>query len=299
MIVLGLIGWIMPVIPGFPLTLIGLSLIAPRFAKRLKLYIYHRFFKKPVLLFEEWLKNGIYAGITTRHLSFFIGKTEEFLDLDKQQKLKSLISNDPVLKQHRVPLVSQYVFLNQVHGDTVAVLDDAAIFDQTKFIQIPEADAVITNLSDTNLLVLTADCLSVYFWARDWVGLAHAGWRGTEKEITAKTYKLIRERSGCDQVKVIFGPCIRRKNYEVGEEFRSYFKHSLISREGKLFFDLAAENKRQLLETGLSETDLFDLEACTINDNEAFYSFRKEKDKSGRMISFISKNSKVNLRSAS
>jgi len=89
---------------------------------------------------------------------------------------------------------------------------------------------------------------------------------------------------------MFFGPRIGKNNYEVGKEFENYFPgSSLILKEGKLFFDLAGENKRQLLSAGAVENNIFDPEICTVKENENFYSFRKEKEAAGRTISFITR----------
>ena len=55
------------------------------------------------------------------------------------------------------------------------------------------------------------------------------------------------------------------------------------------YFDLAAENKRQLVDAGVTWENIIDCGLCTVCEDERFYSFRKEKDDSGRMISFICK----------
>jgi len=220
------------------------------------------------------------AFVTTRHFSFFLKNAEELGDPENQKKfLKSLVDN-PM----KVP--RRFVYLNQVHGGQVATLDAAS----EHFTRLTETDAVVTDLKDLGLIVMTADCLSVFFFAGDWVGLAHAGWRGTRDRISAKTLQTIAARSGLkpENVKIIFGPCIRACHYEVGEEFRGFFGSDAVQEcEGRLVFDLALENKKQLLKAGASERSISDSGICTVCQNRDFYSYRLEKESAGRMISWV------------
>ena len=74
----------------------------------------------------------------------------------------------------------------------------------------------------------------------------------------------------------------------MGLEFKGYFdKKSLRERGRKLFFDLVGENKRQLLESGVTDKNILDVETCTVCENKDFYSYRIEKEAAGRMVSFI------------
>jgi hypothetical protein len=194
----------------------------------------------------------------------------------------------------------KYALLDQVHGNNVAVLDEAEKYSKDGFYRFPECDAAITNIPGMTLLVFSADCLSVFMSAGDWVGIAHAGWRGSQKKITQKTLELLMEKSGAQaaDVKIILGPCIGVKHYEVGEEFQQYFPVHVGARliaplrrmKGKLHFDFAKENERQLLEAGVRSENVLSLGICTFQEKEDFYSFRREKENAGRQISFISRS---------
>ena len=71
-------------------------------------------------------------------------------------------------------LPSPPIWLEQVHGTTVAVLDGAA--PAARIV----ADAAVTRTRGVVVAVQTADCLPVIFADRNGtaVGIAHAGWRG-------------------------------------------------------------------------------------------------------------------------
>lgn len=233
--------------------------------------------KKDRIVFEEWTPRGVHACVTTRHFPLFLQKTDDLLDPQKQKKfIESLGRYD------------RFVLLNQVHGSSVAVLEESAVSSSESFRHILKTDAAITNIPRLALLVFTADCLSIYFQAGMWVGLAHAGWRGTKENIAVKTLSALCQKAGvpASEVRVIFGPSICEDHYEVGEEFRGYFgPPSLQERNGKLHLDVRAENRQGLLRAGVLAEKILDQDHCTVCQNDLFYSFRKEKEAAGRMVS--------------
>ena len=300
LIFIGLIGLVLPIMPGWILIFSGLSFIAPGLARRLKKKLFRKLFKKKIIRIEDWKKRGIDAGITTRHSPIFLSKTDDLLNPIHQENLKK-----------QFPFLTQFVLLNQVHGANVAVLEGTGMVTGTVPVtHLMNTDGVITNVQGLLLLVLTADCLPIYFVAGEWIGLAHAGWRGTKQGIAGKTFQLLLEKSKCSskEVYILFGPCICRDHYEVGEEFKQYFpkttrvpvtlgdwhlRGQANLRRGTIHraptFDLARENRRQLFRAGALAKNLQDLEICTVCENSDFYSYRKEKEAAGRLISFIRK----------
>jgi YfiH family protein len=278
-LLIGIAGLLLPFLPGWLFIFLGLSLLAPGAVHKIKNQIYRKFFKKPILYWDAWKKDRIEAGFTTRHLGLVLRKADELLDLSNQAKLKICF-----------PSHSRFVFLNQAHGDHVAILEEGNFQANGGFHCLPDTDAVITNIKDLTLLVMSADCLPIFFHAGNWIGLAHAGWRGAQKKIALKTLAFLLKEAKVrpSEVRVAFGPSIGKTAYEVGKEFKRYFpRKSLHRRHGKLYFDLAGENKRQLLLEGVCPKNIVDHEICTFRENEHFYSFRKEKEAAGRILSFI------------
>lgn len=294
----GVAGLFLPVVPGWPLIFLGVSLIAPQKTLRFQKKLQRKFLKKDIVAVDEWGKLPLVAGFTTKHFWLYIRKTDELLKSDNSEifleKLKKSRSNAGRLTVNG----GRFVVLNQVHGDKIAVLDKAKDYKKTGFYHLLNTDGVITNIPELTLLVMTADCLPIFFTAPSakpgssyWAGLTHAGWRGTEKQIAKKTFTLIKKYSGCksSEIRVYFGPRIGVSAYEVGNEFRRYFNGSaaLKSRGAKLYFDLAFENRRQLLAAGVDPKNIIDHGFCTSKDEDDFYSFRREKECAGRNISFI------------
>jgi polyphenol oxidase len=93
-------------------------------------------------------------------------------------------------------------------------------------------------------------------------------------------------------VHAAFGPCIRECCYQVGPEVAAQFS-ALFPEwppvEGKQNLDLAEGNRRHLLAGGVPAEQIFDSGLCTACLTEHFFSYRREPQNPGRMISAISR----------
>lgn len=154
---------------------------------------------------------------------------------------------------------------------------------------LPDTDAFVTDRKRVPLAILTADCLSVFLYdpKTPAIGLVHAGWRSSKEEIAAKAIQSMKEVFGtsAQDLHVGFGPAIRKCCYEVGDEFSGLFPYGLIQREGSHYLDLPGINKRQILNSGVREENIFDSGVCNFCKNEDFFSFRKERESCGRIMS--------------
>ena len=95
------------------------------------------------------------------------------------------------------------------------------------------------------------------------------------------------------------GPAICAENFEVGaevlEQFTTKFSYAknLISKlqpSGKGNFDLNGCNVQQLIDAGLQPEKIYDSALCTVNRNDLFFSYRKERGHeryTGRLMSAV------------
>lgn len=289
LILVGVAGLILPIMPGWPLIFMGASMIAPAAFFRWKYKKLYPFLKSDVVCFSEWDRHRVDAGVTTKFFRFFLKNTGELDDPGKRAKLVEELGRDRTMRLKKLVFSGRFAYLRQTHGAAVAVVEQGTC-REPGFYPYPDTDGILTNDPGLTLLVLTADCLSVFLRAPGWVGLVHAGWRGSKEKIVQKAFRLIREKAGCEPaaVEAIFGPSICGKHYEVGPEFRSYFvAPGLRKMKERYHFDLVAENYKQLHDAGMPPENISVSGFCTISQNSHFYSFRKEKDHAGRMISFI------------
>ncbi len=132
----------------------------------------------------------------------------------------------------------------------------------------------------------------------------HAGWRGTALGIAGKSLRAFIAdcgKRGAVSYACAIGPCIGPGSFEVGEDVVSAFPHAeaaglarfLRLEEGrkKYLFDLPGENLRQLelvrAELGARVT-AHSLGHCTLARKEDYPSFRRDREKAGRILSFLS-----------
>lgn len=179
--------------------------------------------------------------------------------------------------------VNRWAWAKQVHGADVVIVDE-------KFLKggIQEADALVTKLRNVLIMVRTADCLPILLWDpfHKAMGVVHAGWRSTQKEIVRRTYEVMAATYETDyeDLMVAFGPSIRSCCYQVSHEFKGYFPDAVDRREDQLYMDLIKANCDQLLKLGVEYHQLFDSRVCTVCD-PGYFSFRRDGQKAGRMIS--------------
>lgn len=186
----------------------------------------------------------------------------------------------------------------QVHGDGVKIVknESDAQNGEEKF------DALVSNLEKILVGVKTADCVPILIGDAETKTFAavHAGWRGTVLSIAKKTIEKMREIYGANPENLIcaIGPAATCKNYEIGREvidaFNENFPNSenifTPTRENHALIDLHAANKEQLLNSGVSEKNIFVAPFCTMERTDLFFSYRVEKKlygKTGRLMSVV------------
>jgi len=156
---------------------------------------------------------------------------------------------------------------------------------------ITGTDAFITDKKDVPLAIFTADCLSVFLYdpKSPAIGLVHAGWRSTKSKITKKAIEKMQEKFGSlpENILIGFSPAIRNCCCQVSSEFNDYFPFGVNERDDKFYLDLIAINKKDIIEAGGAEKNIFDSRICTFCKNDNFFSYRKENKASGRMMSVM------------
>lgn len=180
----------------------------------------------------------------------------------------------------------------QVHGKNIQYMTQkdkgsgALDYDSS----IMDTDGFITDQLGVPVAILTADCLSVFIYdpKRPAIAILHAGWRGTEQNISQEGIRAMQNKfnSQPEDLLVGFGPSIRSCCLQVADDFRSNFPFGLLKRDGHLFMDMALINQQQLVDCGVREENIFDPKLCTFSDDDLF-SFRKEAKDAGRLISVV------------
>lgn len=179
------------------------------------------------------------------------------------------------------------ITLRQIHSNLV--LNGAGMKDRER-----EGDALITNRIGLSIGVRTADCVPILLVdaKRRAVAAVHAGWRGTAAQIAKHAIERLSAEFSSDPADLYaaIGPCIRACCYEVGPDVAQNFGalfQTHASAPGKSRLDLAAANRTELTAAGLAPARIFDCDLCTACHIDRFFSYRREPQNPGRMLSAI------------
>lgn len=201
---------------------------------------------------------------------------------DENQEI--VLGNLNTLTQEIGTNLSNVALAEQVHGTTVQVVTKGGVY--------PETDAFVSNKPGVSLGIQVADCGAILFGdsKNRVIGAAHAGWRGAVAGIIPNTIlKMIELGAEREHINAFVSPCIAKHNFEVGEEVAVQFQDGLVEREAykKPHVDLKGLIKSHLNQEGVLDKNIIIDERCTIDQEDLFYSYRREKNKSGRMVAII------------
>ncbi len=165
-------------------------------------------------------------------------------------------------------------------------------------------DALVSNTPKVLLAIKTADCVPLLIGDAKTGAFAavHAGWRGTSASIVMKAIAELKKEYGTDaaDLRAAIGPAARSCCYEVGSEVIERFKelfpqsdHLFTSaRAGHSRIDLQKANQDHLIVAGVSPERIHVAPLCTMDRNDLFFSYRREKrvhGHVGRLMSVIGK----------
>jgi YfiH family protein len=155
-----------------------------------------------------------------------------------------------------------------------------------------ECDALATDRRGEALVVQTADCVPILLAGVRAVGAAHAGWRGTARNVAAEAVAAVRSL-GEDPVELRawIGPSIGACCYDVGGDVAAQFAGAFVRAGcgGGFRLDLRAVNVAQLVEAGIPREAIAVHPACTRCSGETYASWRRDGAKAGRMIALIAR----------
>lgn len=211
------------------------------------------------------VSTGDWAGL---NLGAHVGDDPRAVDRNRAAVLDALRGSTGASKAPRP------VFMKQVHGAAVRVIDDAATLERPT----PEGDGVVTTLAGVALFVLVADCTPVLLTdtAAGVIGAAHAGRPGMLAGVVPATVAAMRDLGATD-IEAVVGPSVCGRCYEVPERMRA----DAVTREpvsgtvtwaGTPAIDVAAGVVEQLRRDGVEVTWI---PGCS-REEPALYSYRRD-----------------------
>lgn len=191
-------------------------------------------------------------------------------------------------------LFHQYSFreLRQVHGAVIVPADDS----------LAEADGHWSGQSHIALCIKTADCLPVMLVHPQKVCALHAGWRGLYAEILISGARSF----ATSETQAFIGPHIGPCHFEVGLDVAQQLEKSFQTCRGrtaqdlpnsillshahseKKYVDLRTLAVAQLRHAGIPSSQIHCVEHDTFAST-SFHSYRRDREKAGRQISFVSR----------
>ena len=227
-------------------------------------------------------KKGFSKGI---YKSLNCGRGSKDKKKDIQKNLKFVAKIMAVEK-------TKLILMHQTHSNKVVVVK------KNNYRKKKLADAMITQMRDLAIGVVTADCVPIIVCdiKSQIIGCIHAGWKGAFSGIIENTIKKIKKLNSKNKIYAAVGPCIGNKSYEVDLKF--YKKFVSKSWKNKRYFTQKTKTKKlfnlrkfvadKLLKLGV-KVDHVDKD--TFAEKSNFFSYRrstilKQKDY-GRCISTV------------
>jgi len=182
-------------------------------------------------------------------------------------------------------LPEEPIWMTQTHS-TIAIEATPENKDQI-------ADASFTTKPNRICIVLTADCLPILLCNKQGTSIAaiHAGWRGLAGGIIETTLQALHQPG--DSILAWLGPAIGPQQFEVGKDVYDAFadRHAesvsafIPYSQGKWLANLYTLAKIRLKLQGVSQ--IYGGDFCTFTQADMFFSYRRDKSKTGRLASMI------------
>ena len=192
------------------------------YSKKLKKFkeIKHCFFSK-----RNGYSTGIYKSLNCGHGS-------------KDNK-KNINKNLNFIAKKMAVDRTNLILMNQTHSNKVVEIN------KHNYRKKINADAMITQIKDLAIGVVTADCVPIILYDKrnGIIGCVHAGWKGAYLDIIKNTIVKFKRLNSNNKIYACVGPCIAKKSYEVDESF--YNKFIRKSKKYKRYF--SKKNKRKKL----------------------------------------------------
>jgi YfiH family protein len=186
------------------------------------------------------------------------------------------------------------VFVNQVHGDQVVVLNSKNIDSCGGSHRVSgTGDALVTDISGKFLTTQLADCQAILLYdpIRHVIANVHSGWRSSIKNIVGRAVGAMEKYFNCSSAHIIagigpsLGPCCAEfVNYrkEIPQIFWRY-------KSADDHFDFWALSRDQLAHAGVLIENIETSGICTKCNTEIFFSYRGE-ERTGRFAAVIGLN---------
>ena len=246
------------------------------------------------------LSDKVTAFSTTRHGGYSEGHYGE-LNVNPYcgDAPEAIAKNRRILCKKLGIIESHLMMPHQVHGTGITQISKTffLLSEEIRKTALEGIDALITNVKQVCIGVSTADCIPIIIYDGEHhaAGVVHSGWRGTVSNIAGHVVAsmAIAYHSQPESLKVVIGPGISQKNFEVGDEVYEAFASArypmeqIAQREEKWHIDLWKCCLLQLEAAGVRPENIQVSGICTYDQVEDYFSARRLGTASGRILSGI------------
>lgn len=236
--------------------------------------------------------SAVMAGFTTRHggiskapytsanLAFHVGDGAD-----------DVLANHDLLAQTLGYERRKLIHMRQIHSDRIIIADESYTFDTP-----PECDALITDLPQIPLMVMSADCTPILLYdpVKNAIGAVHAGRAGALNEILPKTVQRMEQlyRSDRADMRIVLGPsihgCCYEINHAIAEETTEKGYENALRREGeRIFLDVNTILTTQLKALNIAPEHIEIIGHCTSCRSDTYFSYRADERHTGRIAGVI------------
>jgi len=238
----------------------------------------------------------LYHAVTTRMGGQSLPPYDSLnLGINTEDQSKNIIANlNRVGKSIKFDIAG-LVSSTQIHSNKILIIKQKEVLNKATELgcSYHGFDAIITDQTETTLLIRVADCVPILLYdpLSRVIAVVHAGRDGTLSEITLKTIKKMQHDFGCSpkNIKAGIGPSIGKCCYSVSNKIANQFSQRLEKSE---FFveqvnnmsniDLKEANRIQLIISGINKDRIETSDICTSCSSNIFFSHRREKGRTGR-----------------
>ncbi len=174
-------------------------------------------------------------------------------------------------------------FVNQIHSNQVLAIDSKEKIQPKQ--GLAKADAIVTNLKNLAIAVVTADCGAIILQDQEneVVAAVHAGWRGAKSGVIENCLRqMVKLGAKKENISAKIGPMIRQQSYQVSQDFyddfladdQSFAQFFIADKVAEKFlFDLPAFIKGILQQQGINQIE--DCQIDTYQQCDKYASYRK------------------------
>ena len=212
------------------------------------------------------------------------------LSLTTDDAISNILANYEIWCRSLGVDTRQLVMVHQTHGNEVIRVSLENCGEGLYSPRRRGIDGMVTDARGVALVTSHADCTPIYVYdpIHEAIGLCHAGWRGTTREIAERTVNRMIDEFESDPVDLYaaIGPCISIKHFECDSDVIDAISNMNVRNiphaytynplKGKFNVSMPAINKAVLMSAGVPADHIEIDGSCTYEQRDKYFSHRRD-----------------------